>query len=164
VFSWAPVTHACNPSYSGSSDQEDYGLKPAWANISRDLILKMPNTKQDWWNGSRCRPWVQAPALQKKKKKKFGEALESLLGIHGWPCWDITRPICAAAGLHWPALGNLSPPSRLPLPLGSGLCFGRICKELLAVPLIPSVCLKRKAKWAVFYSFSQQDNFFLDSF
>jgi hypothetical protein len=30
----APVAHACNPNYLGSRDQEDHGLKPAWANSS----------------------------------------------------------------------------------------------------------------------------------
>jgi hypothetical protein len=30
--SWMLVAHACNPSYSGGRDQEDHGLKPAWAN------------------------------------------------------------------------------------------------------------------------------------
>jgi hypothetical protein len=29
---WAPVAHACNPSYSGGSDQEDSSSKPAQAN------------------------------------------------------------------------------------------------------------------------------------
>jgi hypothetical protein len=28
------VVHACNPSYLGDRDQEDYGLKPALANSS----------------------------------------------------------------------------------------------------------------------------------
>jgi hypothetical protein len=28
----APVTHSCNPSYSGGRDQEDRGSKPAQAN------------------------------------------------------------------------------------------------------------------------------------
>jgi hypothetical protein len=28
----ALVAHACNPSYSGGSNQEDRGSKPAWAN------------------------------------------------------------------------------------------------------------------------------------
>jgi hypothetical protein len=43
-----PVTHACNPSYSGGRDQEDHGLKPAWANSSRDSILKKQNiTKKE---------------------------------------------------------------------------------------------------------------------
>jgi hypothetical protein len=36
-----PVAHACNPSYSGSRDQEDCGLKPAQANT----YLKKPFTK-----------------------------------------------------------------------------------------------------------------------
>jgi hypothetical protein len=42
----APVAHACNPSYSGDSDQEDHGLKPAQANSSRDPIWKKPITKK----------------------------------------------------------------------------------------------------------------------
>jgi hypothetical protein len=40
----APVTHACNSSYSRGRDQEDRSLKPAWANSSQDPILKNPNT------------------------------------------------------------------------------------------------------------------------
>jgi hypothetical protein len=43
---------------------------PAWANISTRPYLKKPFTKKDWWSGSRCRPWIQAPVQQKKKKKK----------------------------------------------------------------------------------------------
>jgi hypothetical protein len=27
VYSWVPVAHACNPSYSGGRDQGDHGLK-----------------------------------------------------------------------------------------------------------------------------------------
>jgi hypothetical protein len=34
------VAHASNPSYLGGRDQEDLGLKPAWANSSQDPILK----------------------------------------------------------------------------------------------------------------------------
>jgi hypothetical protein len=44
--SWALVVHACNPSYSGGRDQEEFSSKPAWANCSRDPILKIFNTKQ----------------------------------------------------------------------------------------------------------------------
>jgi hypothetical protein len=40
------VAHAYNPSYSGGRDQEDRGLKPAWANSSRDPILKNPSQKR----------------------------------------------------------------------------------------------------------------------
>jgi hypothetical protein len=50
--SWVLVAHACNPSYLGGRDQEDRGLKPAWANSLRNPILKIPNTKQGWWSGS----------------------------------------------------------------------------------------------------------------
>jgi hypothetical protein len=38
--SWELVVHSCNPSYSGGRDQEDLCSKPAWANSSRDPILK----------------------------------------------------------------------------------------------------------------------------
>jgi hypothetical protein len=34
IISWALVARAYNPSYSGCGDQEDHGLKPAWANSS----------------------------------------------------------------------------------------------------------------------------------
>jgi hypothetical protein len=37
------VFHACNSSYSGGRDQEDLGSKTAWANSSRDSILKNPS-------------------------------------------------------------------------------------------------------------------------
>jgi hypothetical protein len=40
------VTHACNPSYSGGRDQEDCGLKPAWANSLHEPISKKPTTKK----------------------------------------------------------------------------------------------------------------------
>jgi hypothetical protein len=43
---WVPVTHICNPSYSGGRDQEDHSLKPAHANSYRDPILKNPITKR----------------------------------------------------------------------------------------------------------------------
>jgi hypothetical protein len=36
------VAHACNPSYSGSREQEDHGSKPAQANSLQDTILKNP--------------------------------------------------------------------------------------------------------------------------
>jgi hypothetical protein len=31
---WALVAHTCNPSYSGSRDQDYHSLKPAWENSS----------------------------------------------------------------------------------------------------------------------------------
>jgi hypothetical protein len=50
---WAPVAHACNPSYSGGRDLEDRGSNPAWANSSQDPISKTPFTIKGWRNGSR---------------------------------------------------------------------------------------------------------------
>jgi hypothetical protein len=68
-FGQAVVAHACNLSYSGGSDQEDHGLKPAQANSSQDPISKKPTTKKEksWWSGSRCRPCVQTPVPKKKQ-------------------------------------------------------------------------------------------------
>jgi hypothetical protein len=40
------IAHTCNSSYSGSRDQEDHGVKPAWANSSQRSYLKIPNTKK----------------------------------------------------------------------------------------------------------------------
>jgi hypothetical protein len=37
------VAHVCNLSYSGGTDQEDQGSKPAQANSSQDPISKIPN-------------------------------------------------------------------------------------------------------------------------
>jgi hypothetical protein len=39
------VVPACNPSYSGDRDQEDRGLKSAWANSLQDPISKKSSTK-----------------------------------------------------------------------------------------------------------------------
>jgi hypothetical protein len=60
-YSRVLVAHACNLSYSGGSDLEDRGWKPAWANSSQDSIWKNPIT--------RYRPQVQTPVLQNKEKK-----------------------------------------------------------------------------------------------
>jgi hypothetical protein len=66
--SQAPVSHTCNPSYSGGRDQEDHSLRPARTNSSWDPISRKPITKKDWQSGSRCRPCVQALVPPKKKK------------------------------------------------------------------------------------------------
>jgi hypothetical protein len=70
LFCWAPVAHACNPSYSGGRDPEDFGSKSAQANSSKDLILKMPITKIGLVE------WLKVKALSSSlsttKKKKGG--------------------------------------------------------------------------------------------
>jgi hypothetical protein len=40
------VAHACNPGYSGGRDQEDHGLKPAWANSSARPCLEKTHHKK----------------------------------------------------------------------------------------------------------------------
>jgi hypothetical protein len=35
---WALMVHACNPSYSEVRDQDDCGLKPAWANVRETYL------------------------------------------------------------------------------------------------------------------------------
>jgi hypothetical protein len=51
-----PVAHSCNPSNSGSRNQEHHSSKPAWASSKRDPISKKPITKKGWWCVSRYRP------------------------------------------------------------------------------------------------------------
>jgi hypothetical protein len=41
-----PVAQAYNPSYSGGSDQEDRGLKPAWGNTSERSYLEQIQHKK----------------------------------------------------------------------------------------------------------------------
>jgi hypothetical protein len=75
------VAHACNSSYSGDRDEENYSLRPA-----RDPISKIPNTKKGWQSGSSSRvPASKCEALSsnpstgkkterestKRKKKQF---------------------------------------------------------------------------------------------
>jgi hypothetical protein len=73
--SWELVAHACNPSYSGGRDHEDQGSKPALANSSRDLILKVPNTKKGLVAQavdclpSKCEALSTNSSTAKKKKK-----------------------------------------------------------------------------------------------
>jgi hypothetical protein len=43
---WALLAHACNPSYSGSRDQENLGSRIARANSSQDPVLKIPKQKR----------------------------------------------------------------------------------------------------------------------
>jgi hypothetical protein len=66
--SWAPVAHACNPSYSGGRDQEEHSLKPAWANSSQNPISKIPNTKRASGVAQGIGPEFK-PRYCKRKKK-----------------------------------------------------------------------------------------------
>jgi hypothetical protein len=65
------VAHACNPSYSEGSDQEDHSLKPAQANTSRDPISekKNPTTKIGLVEWLKAKALSSSPITVKRKKK-----------------------------------------------------------------------------------------------
>jgi hypothetical protein len=65
-----PVAHACNPGYSGGSDQNDCGLKPAQANSSVRPHLKKPFTKIGLVEWLKVKALSSNPSTAKKKKKK----------------------------------------------------------------------------------------------
>jgi hypothetical protein len=64
------VAHECTPSYSGSRDQEDCSSESAWANSSRDPILKNLTTK--YWAGGVAQGEGSEfkPQYRKKGEKK----------------------------------------------------------------------------------------------
>jgi hypothetical protein len=48
-FSWAPVAHAYNPSYSEGRDQDDHGSKPTQANsFCKTLSQKTLHKNRGW--------------------------------------------------------------------------------------------------------------------
>jgi hypothetical protein len=57
----------CNPCYSGGRDQEDRSLKPAWANSSRDPILKKLFTKIGLVGWLKVKALSSSPSTAKKK-------------------------------------------------------------------------------------------------
>jgi hypothetical protein len=50
------VAHTCNPSYSGSRDQDDCSSKPAQAKFAKPYLEKQKSQKKGWWSGSGCTP------------------------------------------------------------------------------------------------------------
>jgi hypothetical protein len=52
---------------------QDSGLKPAWANRSRNPVWKTPITTKGWWRGSRCVGPEFKPQYSEKKKKNKKE-------------------------------------------------------------------------------------------
>jgi hypothetical protein len=64
------VAHTYNPSYSGVSDQEDHGSKPARENSSGDPISKIPITKIGLVEWLKVKALSSSPGTIKKKKKK----------------------------------------------------------------------------------------------
>jgi hypothetical protein len=68
---WVPVAHTCNPSYSGSRDQEDHGSLPDQANSLQDPILrKYPTQKRTCGVAQGVGPEFKPYCHKKKKKEK----------------------------------------------------------------------------------------------
>jgi large subunit ribosomal protein L27Ae len=65
-----PVTHTCNLSHSAGRDQEDCGLKPAWANSSARPYLKKPFTKNRAGGVAQGEDPEFKPQYCKRKKKE----------------------------------------------------------------------------------------------
>jgi hypothetical protein len=63
------VSHTCNPSYSGSKDQEDCSSKPAGENRLWDPILNNPITK-NWAGGVAQGKGPEFKPQYSKRKKK----------------------------------------------------------------------------------------------
>jgi hypothetical protein len=62
------VAYACNPSYSGDRDQEDCGLKPAWANSSARPYLEKTHFKNRAGGVAQGDGLSSSPSIAKKKK------------------------------------------------------------------------------------------------
>jgi hypothetical protein len=65
-----PVAYACNPSYSGDRDQEDCGLKPAWANSSARPYLEKTHFKNRAGGVAQGDGLSSSPSIAKKKKSQ----------------------------------------------------------------------------------------------
>jgi hypothetical protein len=80
-----PVAHACNPSYSGGSDQEDPSSKPAWASNSGDPILNKTITQK--------KAGTVAQGLGPEFKPQYRERKKSLRSIVflGWQILVLCR-------------------------------------------------------------------------
>jgi hypothetical protein len=74
--SWGSVAHTCNPSYSGGSDQEDCGSKPALGKQFQRPFLKKTHHKKKglvaWLKHlpSKNEALSSNPSTNKRKKKK----------------------------------------------------------------------------------------------
>jgi hypothetical protein len=64
------VAHTCDPSHSRGRDQEDFGLKSAQANSSRDPTSKKAITEKGPVEWLKVLALSSSPGTGKKKKKK----------------------------------------------------------------------------------------------
>jgi hypothetical protein len=64
------VAHACNPSYTGGTGQEERGSKPAQANSSRDPISKNVLQKIGLVEWLKVEALCSSPSTAKKKEEE----------------------------------------------------------------------------------------------
>jgi hypothetical protein len=69
TYSWPPVAHTYNLSYSGGRDQEGHSSKPPWANSLRDPIPRNPSQKRT--GGVAQRVGLEFKLQYHKKKKNY---------------------------------------------------------------------------------------------
>jgi hypothetical protein len=62
------VARTCNPRYSGGRDQEDCGLKPAWANSSSRSYLEKTHQKKGLVELVEVKALSSNPSTAKKRK------------------------------------------------------------------------------------------------
>jgi hypothetical protein len=67
------VAHACNPSYSGGSNQEDCSWKPAGANNFSRSYLEKPFTKIGLVEWLKVKALSSSPSMAKIAKRKKRE-------------------------------------------------------------------------------------------
>jgi hypothetical protein len=66
------VAYSCNPSYSGSRDQEDHGSRPDRANSPRNTISKKPSHKKRAGEVAQSvGPEFKPQTCQKKRKREL---------------------------------------------------------------------------------------------
>jgi hypothetical protein len=101
--------------------------QPRQINSSWDSILKKSHhKKKDWWSGSRYRPWVKTPVLEKKKKKKERKKItlrKLLTQFAHRRFWEVLT------FKDW--LGNGSPPSEGMPNRQDSMCSVVICTYFL---------------------------------
>jgi hypothetical protein len=80
--SWALVAHTSNSSYSGDRDQENHGLKPAWA-VWETQSQKYLTQKRAGGVAQSVGPELKSQYRKKKKKKKKKKgAKNNLMGCN----------------------------------------------------------------------------------
>jgi hypothetical protein len=88
------MKHACNPSCSGGTNQEDRGSKPAQAKSSARPYLEKPFTKIGLVEWLKVKALSSSPSTTKKKERKkltkyYREKLKIKRNLRNIPCSQV---------------------------------------------------------------------------